>query len=315
LSRRLVDAGRAARRAEPRPDVFWSSRMKSHWLCAGLTVLCIVPAGWADDVEKSALKTYQVPYRLTDTHHILVRVKLNGQGPYNFIVDTGAPSLYLAKPIGKKLGIPVDKQGWATFDRLEIEGGAVETKARGRVETPFQLEGMNALGLAGVEIHGMLGYNILACYRMEMDFTRDKMTWTRLNYQPELPRRMKAPAGKEAQAAAGLDMIGSIAKILGAFIGKKPKRDIIIRGFLGIQVETGGNVGGVRVHKVLDNSPAAIAGLKAGDLITGIKNTRIKGIKDLKQLATAFRAGQKTPVTFERDGKRQEVEVVAGEGL
>ena len=38
---------------------------------------------------------------------------------------------------------------------------------------------MNGLGLAGVELHGMIGYNVLARYRMEIDFTRDKMTWTR----------------------------------------------------------------------------------------------------------------------------------------
>ena len=37
----------------------------------------------------------------------------------------------------------------------------VLTKAEGRVEKPFQLDGMNGLGLAGVELHGMIGYNIL----------------------------------------------------------------------------------------------------------------------------------------------------------
>jgi peroxiredoxin len=274
------------------------------------------PSAKASEPRKPALKTYQVPYRLTDTHHILVRVKLNGKGPYNFIIDTGAPSLFLAKPIGKKLGIPVDKDGWATFDRLEIEGGAVEIKAKGRVETPFQLEGMNALGLAGVEIHGMLGYNILACYRMEMDFTKDKMTWTRLDYQPELPKRMKRQDGPEAKAAAGLDTIGMIAKMLGALIGKKPQAEIVKRGFLGIQVEaSGGKTAGARIREVLDGSPAAEAGLKAGDVITRIQKTRIKGIADLKRAATALRSGQKARFTIDRDGKIHEVEVEAGEGL
>ena len=50
-----------------------------------------------------------------------------------------------------KLGIEPDKYGWGTFNRFEIEGGAVITKAKGRVEDPFQLEGMNGLGLAGAD--------------------------------------------------------------------------------------------------------------------------------------------------------------------
>ena len=34
------------------------------------------------------------------------------------------------------------------------------------------------MGFAGAELHGIIGYNVLARYRMEIDFTRDKMTWT-----------------------------------------------------------------------------------------------------------------------------------------
>ena len=46
---------------------------------------------------------------------------------------------------------------------------------------------MNGMGLAGLEIHGLMGYQLLAKYRMEIDFTRDKMTWTELDYKPACP--------------------------------------------------------------------------------------------------------------------------------
>ena len=39
--------------------------------------------------------------------------------------------------------------GAAVIDRLDIEGGPVHTKFKCVVETPFQLEGMNAMGMAG----------------------------------------------------------------------------------------------------------------------------------------------------------------------
>src|SRR5439155_25139606 len=135
-------------------------------------------------------KTYQVPYRLTDTKHVLVRVKINGKGPFNFIIDTGAPALYVSKAVCKKIGVKPNDKGIGTFDRLELEGGVVIEKTRGRIDDPFQLEGMNKLGMAGAELHGMIGFNILARYRLEFDFTRDKMTWTRLNFAPALPRYM-----------------------------------------------------------------------------------------------------------------------------
>ena len=35
-------------------------------------------------------RSFQVPYRLTDTNHFLVRVRINGKGPFNFLVDSGA---------------------------------------------------------------------------------------------------------------------------------------------------------------------------------------------------------------------------------
>src|SRR5216683_3278701 len=136
------------------------------------------PPLWAEETKTSSSTTYQIPYRLTSTNHVLVRVKINGKGPYHFIVDTGAPALFVSTAVCRKLGIERDKQGWGTFERFAIEGGVVLNQARGRVEDPFQLEGMNGLGLAGTELHGIIGYSVLARFRLEFDFTKDKMAWT-----------------------------------------------------------------------------------------------------------------------------------------
>jgi len=46
---------------------------------------------------------YKVPYRLTLTNHYLVRVKVNGKGPFNFLVDTGAPYLFVSTEAAKKV--------------------------------------------------------------------------------------------------------------------------------------------------------------------------------------------------------------------
>src|SRR5436305_2039231 len=48
------------------------------------------PARADDPPKRPAGKPVAVPYRLTDTQHVLVRAKINGKGPLNFILDTGA---------------------------------------------------------------------------------------------------------------------------------------------------------------------------------------------------------------------------------
>ena len=57
-----------------------------------------------------AATTYEVPYRLTDTKHVLVRVKINGKGPFNFILDTGAPALFMTEAVAKKAGGKADER-------------------------------------------------------------------------------------------------------------------------------------------------------------------------------------------------------------
>ena len=132
---------------------------------------------------------YRVPYRLTLTNHYLVRVKIDGKGPFNFLVDTGAPYLFVSTEAAKKIGLPAPAKGdyWTDIGTLDLEGGARLSKIKGRVEDPFQLVGMNALGLPGASIDGILGFTILARFKMEFDPTRDRMTWTRLDFEPSDP--------------------------------------------------------------------------------------------------------------------------------
>src|SRR5438552_8555966 len=125
--------------------------MKLPALCLTLGAICFAPAAGAFEVRTPPAKVIQVPYRLTDTKHVLVRAKINGKGPYNFIIDTGAPTLFVSTAVARKVGIRADQNSWGTMDRFEIEGGVIFKKCRGRIEDPFQLEGMNGLGLAGAE--------------------------------------------------------------------------------------------------------------------------------------------------------------------
>ncbi len=140
---------------------------------AGLALTLTLTAAWALEPHNGAPppdgaadpqigRSFQVPYRLTETNHFLVRVRINGKGPFNFLVDSGAPALYVATETAKKIGLKPDPAAfWTPIDRLDLEGGARLERVKARVEDPFQLVGMNALGLPGASIDGILGFTIL----------------------------------------------------------------------------------------------------------------------------------------------------------
>ena len=48
-------------------------------------------------------QSFQVPYRLTDTNHFLVRARVNGKGPFNFLVDSGTRPFSLRPRLPRKL--------------------------------------------------------------------------------------------------------------------------------------------------------------------------------------------------------------------
>jgi hypothetical protein len=291
--------------------------MRFRWPIATLLVaFCLAPPVGADEPktadQKPALKTYQIPYRLTDTQHVMVRVKLNGKGPYNFIIDTGAPLLYVTIPVAKKIGIPLksDKGNeLVTLDSFAIEGGVSHTKVKCLVDTPFQLQGMNAFGMPGAELHGIIGYAMLSHYRMEFDFTRDRMVWTRLDFKPPALVRLDI---KEADPT-GMEKIGGLMQALAILMGKRepPKQEP--RGFLGVALEQKG--GDVLVKSVLPNSPAAAAGLQAGDCITQVNGFAVGRSSDVLRHAAGVTAGEAVRLTVMRGQETKEFKVTAGEGL
>src|SRR5438128_5717081 len=283
--------------------------MKSFLYLFAPLSLAFVPSVLADDGKQAKSEVFQVPYRLTATQHVLVWAKINGKGPFNFILDTGAPALFVSTAVGKKLGLSADKSGWATLDRFALEGGAVATKAKARIEDPFQLEGMNGLGLAGAHLDGIIGYNILARFRIEFDFTKDKLAFTTLDYDPPPPQGLGTGSG----AAAGLDTMAAIMKFVGGFLGQKAEPEIILPGFFGLQLSD--EKDGVEVKTVLAKGPAALAGVQAGDQIHQLQGTKVASAADFRRQASKQRAGAAAKLTLIRQEEMKEMAVQLGKGF
>jgi hypothetical protein len=267
-------------------------------------VLLLAPLLAADDpAKKPAAKTYQVPYRLTDTKHVMVRAKIDGKGPYNFIVDTGAPALFLGTAVAKKLGLEPDDGGWGTCKRFEIEGGVVVDQVKVKIADPFQLEGMNKLGLAGVELHGVIGFTVLARYRISFDFSKDKLDWTALDFEPPAPRGL---GGKDA----GVDALGGLVKVMATLLGNDLRRDTRYRGFLGVELADK-NV----IAAVLPDSPAAAAKLQAGDQIVAVNGQKAARPADVQQRLAGHGTGHTIELDVLRNGTTRTIKVTLGKGL
>ncbi len=82
------------------------------------------------------------------------------------------------------------------------------------------------------------------------------------------------------------------------------------RPYFGSIPDFGTATPGYALSGVSPNSPAARAGLKAGDVIVQFAKDRIGGLDDFDAALRNFKSGDRVPVTVERDGKRVTVQVV-----
>ena len=289
-------------------------RLARLGLLLALSALAPVPAPEAAR-DPAAGRTYQVPYRLTETNHFLVRARVNGKGPFNFLVDTGAPALYVSTETAAKVGLKTEPdEFWTPVERLEFEGGASLATIKARVEDPFQLVGMNALGLPGASIDGILGFTVLARFRITLDPTRDRMTWARLDFEPnDPPAPRRRPNDKAPADVRAMNALGPVAKGLAFLLGKQPEDQLHPRGFLGLELAE--EKDGLRVARVLADSPAAKAGIQAGDRLVTLLGRDVPTLKAAREAAAELRAGDRVALEVRRGPETLALALTAGEGF
>jgi membrane-associated protease RseP (regulator of RpoE activity) len=269
----------------------------------------------ADDDVKDEVKkppqSYFVPYRISDVKHVVVRVKVNGQGPFNFIVDTGAPAVYFGSEMAKKLSLTPKEEGfWKDFDNVEIEGGLKLSKLKVRVEEPFQLVGINKMNAAGIKYHGVMGYSVLAQYKIEYDFTQPHLKWTLLEWKVPPPAVM---GSLSAGASANMKAMIGLSSFATALMPKKIDPTLVYRGLVGIELAE--KDGKLVITKVLPNTPAALAELKEEDQITSCNEKPVKTTNDLQKVLGNVSSEQEVSLDISRDGKEKTIKLTTARGF
>ena len=107
-----------------------------------------------------------------------------------------------------------------------------------------------------------------------------------------------------------------------AIVAKLEKNGSIDHGYLGVAIQPvtsdiANAVGlsqaqGALVASVNDDTPAARAGIKSGDIVTAVGNESVKTPKDLSRLVADLSPGDKRSITLWRDGKSMDVNVTIG---
>jgi len=83
-----------------------------------------------------------------------------------------------------------------------------------------------------------------------------------------------------------------------------------LRGaYLGVSVESAANSGGATITSVGDDSPAAAAGLKEGDVVTAVDGTQVTSALDLVREIRGHDINDSITITYNRNGNTADAKV------
>jgi predicted aspartyl protease len=108
---------------------------------------------------------------------ILVPVKINGQGPYTFVFDTGATFTCIDEKLVEQLKLP-ESSGRVGVGIVVIEGAAKLVEVNSLEVGDATAKDLKAcvidfqrLQTGGLSAQGLIGLNFLKSYRVTIDFT------------------------------------------------------------------------------------------------------------------------------------------------
>jgi len=139
---------------------------------------------------------------------ILLPTRVNGAGPFDFILDTGAGTSLLSTELAQQLNIKVlgTKEGQSAGGKVSVSLAKVESLALGQAKIEDVEVGIVDLGhigkTIGTKIDGDVGYNFLKHFRVTIDYQTGEIRFddpkrTENFGKPskaEIPMRLASPA-------------------------------------------------------------------------------------------------------------------------
>ena len=110
------------------------------------------------------------------THSIFLPVQVNGDGPFEFILDTGAGTSLLSSDLAKKLNLKIisTKEGQSAGGKISVSLAKVDSLAVGQAKLDGLDVGIVDLSHIGKAINkkidGDIGYNFLKPFRIAINY-------------------------------------------------------------------------------------------------------------------------------------------------
>lgn len=273
-------------------------------LVAGLLAIGPGPTPAPADAPDAAANKGVVPFEMLATNHMVVRARINGKGPFALIFDVGAPITLLSNRAAVASGtIKEDAPRSFLFSiRGESEAETIKVGDLTAKNVPVIVLDHPLLKvmsqMLGRPLDGIMGYTFFARFRTTIDYQAKTMTFEPVdtkvrNLMKDLPDRLAGPRVAKHRVLAPTGLWGlDVAEPEDALASP-----------------------GVRVRAVLADSPAAVAGLKPGDVLTTLDGRWTASVSDTYAAASAVTPGQAVPVVVLRDGQELTLSVRPAEGF
>jgi membrane-associated protease RseP (regulator of RpoE activity) len=157
---------------------------------------------------------------------------------------------------------------------------------------------VEALSKAMGPCEGIIGYPFFARYRMTIDYQAKEMTFLPSGFEPK-------------------DTLGNLQLALLTGTKKKAPSPLAPAAQWGLRVQKDDKDedAGVNIAEVYEGSPAAQAGLKAGDRLLIVDDRWTDSVADCYSAATAVRPGMTVRVVIRRDKAEQTLKLTVRAGV
>jgi hypothetical protein len=272
-------------------------------LVVAVVLLVGAPALRADETR---IAPVTVPFEVLPSNHMAVRIRINGKGPYRVIFDTGAPVTLLSNKVARASGV-VSRTAPAPLFSLFGAMGQVQIKelslgAVRAADVPAMVMDHPTIELMAKyfgPIEGIVGFPFFARYRTSIDYQKKQLTFTPSDYRPPDP----VQSIMASVSALGDDDSGPRVLSAGALWGVVLHKD------------SGDTDAGVTVQKVMPESPADSAGLRAGDRLLSLDGRWTDSETDALEAAKHVRAGGEARVVVRRGQSEQVLTVRPRAGI
>jgi membrane-associated protease RseP (regulator of RpoE activity) len=240
---------------------------------------------------KAGAQTHSAPLELLKSGHIAVQVRINGQGPFRLILDTGSPLTFISLHAARQLGLLPPQQGKPAAVGGIAMGGQVVLKSLAVGDT--ELKNLSALlldhpivealgGFVG-RLDGIVGFSFFARFHTTIDYLNARVTFEPVEYTPQDI------------------MSGMMSRLFGG--GAQKARVIAPRALWGLKVAPSPTNNGAVVMQVYTNSAATAAGFQPGDRIETLDDRWTDTVNDLYEAAALTTPDQPVVVKVARGDK------------